>query len=153
MSLSTTTRALGRAQIARTRSLASNLRAPARSTIATRSNTGISTSSRSYSSGSSGPSASSSSGSSSKTPLWGLAALNLGLGGYWFANSSDNTATVNSEPVYGTPEDFVRAVDELRAKLGEAKVSTDEDDLLGHGYSAIDHHPSASFPHIISSSD
>jgi len=138
MSLSSTTRALGRAQIARSRSLAPSLRLPARSAIAIRSTVA---SSRSYSSGSSG----SSSSSSSKAPLWGLAAFNLGLGGYWLANS-DDTATVNSEPVYGTPEDFVRAVDELRTKLGESKVSTDADDLHGHGFSAIDHHPSAYLP-------
>ena len=138
MSLSTTTRALGRAQIARTRSLANALRAPTRSALAARSNTAI-VSSRPYSSGSG--SGSSSGSSSSKAPLWGLGAFNLGLGGYWLANS-DGTATVNSEPVYGTPEDFVRAVADLRAKLGEAKVSTDADDLLGHGFSAIDHHPS-----------
>jgi len=127
MSLSSTSRALGRAP---SRAISSALRAATRS-----NNLGRAVATRAYSTGSQG-----SHSSSSKAPLWGLAALNIGLGGYWLA-SQDATSTNTASPQYGTTQDFARAIEELRATLGESKVSTDADDLHGHGFSAIDHHP------------
>ncbi|KAL1981225.1 hypothetical protein VTN96DRAFT_2938 [Rasamsonia emersonii] len=39
------------------------------------------------------------------------------------------------QPQYGSMQDFEKAIAELRAKLGEDAISTDEDDLHEHGYS------------------
>ncbi|KAL1968034.1 hypothetical protein VTN77DRAFT_2163 [Rasamsonia byssochlamydoides] len=67
-----------------------------------------------------------------------LAAL-ASSGAYAFASDSkpsplkENTA--GKQPQYGSAQDFEKAIAELRAKLGEDAISTDEDDLHEHGYS------------------
>jgi len=130
MSLSTTSRALG---CTPSRVISSVLRAATRPNSTSRSVT-----TRTYSTGSQG-----SKTGSSRAPLWALAAFNIGLGGYWLA-SQVNSSTDRTSPQYGTAQDFERAIAELKATLGEAKVSTDAGDLHGHGFSAFDHHPGAS---------
>lgn len=47
--------------------------------------------------------------------------------------------------VFGTPEDFNRAIEELKGALGKDSVSTDREDLFIHGFSANDYHPGITF--------
>ena len=60
--------------------------------------------------------------------------------------SRGNEPTVSS-PIklnnkYGSPEDFQRAIQELRDSFANKDaVSTDPDDLHTHGYSENDYHP------------
>ena len=39
------------------------------------------------------------------------------------------------KPVYGTPEDFAHAIEELKALFSEDAVTTDEGQLEAHGFS------------------
>lgn len=55
-------------------------------------------------------------------------------------------STEDDEPTYGTPEDFQKAIQELRHTFSNGGhesgvVSTDSDDLRIHGFSENDHHP------------
>ncbi|KAL4906853.1 hypothetical protein BDW74DRAFT_189960 [Aspergillus multicolor] len=82
---------------------------------------------------------SSSSANSSKS--WSLsrtifvASLAGGIG-YGVGSSDQLWQPKDTEiPQYGDTEDFEKAIAELRAKLGEDTVSTDEDDLQRHGFS------------------
>ena len=50
-----------------------------------------------------------------------------------------------AEPMFGTPEDFNRAIEELKGALGKDSVSTDREDLFIHGFSANDYHPGIIF--------
>lgn len=55
-------------------------------------------------------------------------------------------STEDDEPSYGTPEDFQKAIQELRHIFSDEDhesgiVSTDPDDLRIHGFSENDHHP------------
>ncbi|TFK19088.1 hypothetical protein FA15DRAFT_674754 [Coprinopsis marcescibilis] len=45
---------------------------------------------------------------------------------------------------YGSPEDFAKAIEDLRQLLPSEDVSTNPDDLLVHGFSPNDHHPACS---------
>ncbi|KAJ9390874.1 CAZyme family AA4 [Paecilomyces variotii] len=56
---------------------------------------------------------------------------------YAYASSSAGSVTADStrEPQYGSLQDMEKAIAELRTKLGDNAVSTDEDDLQDHGYS------------------
>ncbi|KAL1998262.1 hypothetical protein VTN02DRAFT_6520 [Thermoascus thermophilus] len=56
-----------------------------------------------------------------------------GAGAYAYAVSG--ASVTKKQPQYGATKDLERAVAELRAKLGEDAISTDDDDLQLHGYS------------------
>ncbi|KAJ5624525.1 CAZyme family AA4 [Penicillium lagena] len=62
-----------------------------------------------------------------------VSAFAAGLG-YSYA-SLQAPAKKQSKPQYGSAQDFEKAVSELRAKLSEDSISTDEDDLHRHGFS------------------
>jgi len=93
--------------------------------------------------------------SSTRTPLaLALGGALLGLGGYYIGARSNNvgvevadtTASTSSlqpslKPVYGTPEDFARAIEELRVSFGGEAVTTAPDQLAAHGFSPNCHHP------------
>jgi D-lactate dehydrogenase (cytochrome) len=58
----------------------------------------------------------------------------LGLGGYYMGVRRA-IETPPPKPVYGTPEDFARAIEELKALFSEDAVTTDEGQLEAHGFS------------------
>jgi len=75
-------------------------------------------------------------------PILGVAVASAFLG-YGLAKSSAlglNTGGTNTNNKFGSPEDIKTAINELRAVLAEAQVSTDPGDLQVHGFSANDHH-------------
>lgn len=68
-----------------------------------------------------------------------------GLAGFFYArrslsNSSSPIDTL-ANPQYGSPDDYQRGIEELRAVLPEDMVSTNPEDLLVHGMSANVWHP------------
>jgi len=87
---------------------------------------------------------------SSRAPLLLAAALGSGALGYAIAQtvSADEQQPIvnlNAKPVYGSPQDFQKAIKELQAAFPDADaVSTDLDDLQTHGFSANDWHPGMS---------
>lgn len=71
-----------------------------------------------------------------------LGGVLLALGGYYVGARSDTTIKSSpSKPVYGTPVDFARAIEELRASFSEDAVTTAEDQLKTHGFSPNAHLP------------
>lgn len=58
---------------------------------------------------------------------------------YGLSDASKNSPLLSAlrakTPRYGNKSDLEKAIDELRAELGEDSVSTDEEDLQSHGYS------------------
>ncbi|KAJ5594297.1 uncharacterized protein N7459_000505 [Penicillium hispanicum] len=81
-----------------------------------------------------------SSGSSTSAPsFWTpsrallISAFAAGLG-YGFASYNQPSQSVKKAQ-YGSPQDFAKAIAELRAQLGEDSIGTDEDELQQHGYS------------------
>ncbi|RDW86207.1 uncharacterized protein DSM5745_02849 [Aspergillus mulundensis] len=64
-----------------------------------------------------------------------VASLAAGIG-YGFGSSGHLWQPKDTGiPQYGSTKDFEKAIAELRAKLGEDTISTDEDDLQRHGFS------------------
>ncbi|KAL3489303.1 FAD-binding domain-containing protein [Aspergillus germanicus] len=63
-----------------------------------------------------------------------LSTLAAGIG-YGLAASQSTHTSETGIPEYGTAKDFEKAIAEIRAKLGEEAIVTDEDDLLRHGFS------------------
>ncbi|KAH9016922.1 FAD-linked oxidase-like protein [Lactarius pseudohatsudake] len=108
-----------------------------------------------------GPSAQGSAASSTRTALTlALGGAILGLGGYYVGARSNGVnlegatsralvspSPLPGEPIYGTPGDFVRAIDELRASLAGEAVTTARDQLEAHGFSPNSHHPG--LPHSV----
>ncbi|CEJ57174.1 Putative Oxidoreductase, FAD-binding [Penicillium brasilianum] len=84
------------------------------------------------SSSGSSSSTNSSSWTASRTLL--VSAFAAGLG-YGYASYGRESPRAAKKPQYGSPKDFEKAIAELRAKLGEDSISTDEGDLQQHGYS------------------
>lgn len=68
----------------------------------------------------------------------------LGLGGYYIGVDVAIARALESppprKPVYGTPEDFSRAIEELRASFARDAVTTEPDQLAAHGSSTNTHH-------------
>lgn len=68
-----------------------------------------------------------------------LGTVLVSLGSYYagFLNggAASATASTAAAPVYGTPEDFKRAIKELEASFEEGMVSTDPPNLFSHGFS------------------
>ena len=76
----------------------------------------------------------------------GLGSVVLGLGGYYVGARSNHHTPVESprspsKPVYGTPEDFARAIQELKSLFSEETATTAEDQLDAHGFSPSVYHP------------
>jgi D-lactate dehydrogenase (cytochrome) len=69
-----------------------------------------------------------------------LGSVVLGLGGYYVGVRRANE-TPPPKPVYGTPEDFAHAIEELKTLFSKDMVTTDEDQLETHGFSPNAYHP------------
>jgi|SRR5712672_4806741 len=81
---------------------------------------------------------------SSNAFVLALGSVVLGLGGYYLGARSNTTPAPNSpssKPVYGTPDDFARAIEELKSLFSEGVVTTERDQLEAHGFSPNSHHP------------
>ncbi|KAI9368813.1 hypothetical protein BJX61DRAFT_196361 [Aspergillus egyptiacus] len=80
----------------------------------------------------------SSAGNSSKSWVSGqtflVSTLAAGIG-YGVAGFGSSQTKDSDIPQYGSAKDFEKAIAELRAKLGEDTISTEEDDLERHGFS------------------
>ncbi|KAJ5555082.1 FAD-linked oxidase C-terminal [Penicillium sp. DV-2018c] len=81
-----------------------------------------------------------SSSASTTSPFWTptkallVSALAAGLG-YGYATYNQTPLEASKKPQYGSAKDFEKAISELRAKLGDDSISTEEDELHQHGYS------------------
>lgn len=69
-----------------------------------------------------------------------LGSVVLGLGGY-YVGVRRHLETPPPKPVYGTPEDFAHAVEELKTLFSKDTVTTDEGQLEAHGFSPDSYHP------------
>ena len=85
-------------------------------------------------------------------PALALGGALLGLGYYIGARSNDFSATDTAsgrqpplKPVYGTPEDFACAIEELKVSFVGDAVTTAPDQLVAHGFSPNSHHPGAPY--------
>ncbi|OQE38463.1 hypothetical protein PENCOP_c008G06130 [Penicillium coprophilum] len=63
-----------------------------------------------------------------------VSAFAAGLG-YGVSSYTQTSTQTPKKPQYGTVKDFEKAISELRAKLGEDTIGTDEEELQSHGYS------------------
>ncbi|KAF8824809.1 hypothetical protein HHX47_DHR7000628 [Lentinula edodes] len=55
-----------------------------------------------------------------------------------------------TKPTYGSPEDFGKAIEELKRTFpGEDIVSTDPEDVYNHGFSVNDYHPGISHSVVV----
>jgi hypothetical protein len=71
----------------------------------------------------------------------------FGLGGYYVGTRSNihlAPSHASHKPVYGTPEDFARAIGELKTSFAENAVTTAKDQLEAHGFSSNTHLPGTS---------
>lgn len=81
------------------------------------------------------------SSSSPSTLAIALGTALVGLGSYYLGSlnggsvSAAQTASTAAAPVYGTPEDFKRAIKELETSFEEGMISTDPPNLFTHGFS------------------
>ncbi|KAF8260458.1 FAD-linked oxidase-like protein [Lactarius quietus] len=86
-----------------------------------------------------GPTTTAGSSSSQSTLAIALGTALVGLGSYYIGSlsgsSSSAKAATAAAPVYGSPEDFKRAIKELEASFEEGVVSTDPPNLFTHGFS------------------
>jgi hypothetical protein len=98
------------------------------------------------------PSSSSTASTRAALAFVALGGAILGVGGYYIGARSNsigvNVGTARAlefpplqKPVYGTPEDFSRAIEELRASFAGEAVTTAPDQLGAHGFSPNTHHP------------
>lgn len=72
--------------------------------------------------------------SSSKFFALALGSATVGLGGY-YAGVRHAIESPPPKPVYGTPEDFTHAIEELKTLFSKDTVTTDEGQLDAHGFS------------------
>lgn len=88
----------------------------------------------------------------SKSTQWrsfldvGLGLVGSGLLGYSFATWNvkpvSSTGVADEKPQYGSPEDFAKAIEDLKTTFpSDGAVSTDPDVLHGHGFSIIHYLP------------
>ncbi|CAG7971024.1 unnamed protein product [Penicillium nalgiovense] len=63
-----------------------------------------------------------------------VSAFAAGLG-YGISSYTQTPTQTSKKPQYGSVKDFEKAINELRTKLGEDTISTDEDELHQHGFS------------------
>jgi D-lactate dehydrogenase (cytochrome) len=78
--------------------------------------------------------------SSSNVFALALGSVALGLGGY-YVGVRRAIESPPPKPVYGTPEDFAHAIEELKPLFSKDAVTTDEDQLEAHGVSPNGYHP------------
>jgi len=94
---------------------------------------------RQLSSTASSPTTTAASSSSSSTLAIALGTALVGLSSYYVGSLNSGTvsktASTAAAPVYGTPDDFKRAIKELEASFEEGMVSTDPPNLFSHGFS------------------
>jgi D-lactate dehydrogenase (cytochrome) len=79
------------------------------------------------------------------TSSWNVFALAvgsvaLGLGGY-YVGTRRAIESSPPKPVYGAPEDFASAIEELKTLFSKDTVTTDEGQLEAHGFSSDSYHP------------
>ncbi|KAJ5372626.1 FAD-binding type 2 [Penicillium concentricum] len=55
--------------------------------------------------------------------------------GYGVSSYTQTSTQTPKTPQYGSVKDFEKAINELRTKLGEDSIGTDEDELHSHGFS------------------
>jgi hypothetical protein len=82
--------------------------------------------------------------SSSNVFALALGGVAFGLGGY-YVGARCAIEPPPPKPVYGTPEDFAHAIEELKTLFSEDTVVTDEDQLEAHGFSPNAYHPGTPF--------
>jgi D-lactate dehydrogenase (cytochrome) len=77
-----------------------------------------------------------------------LGLIGSALLGYSFAkwstkrpSSAHESSLANHKPQYGSPEDFQKAIVELKTAFTPDSVSTNADVLYAHGFSMNDYHP------------
>jgi D-lactate dehydrogenase (cytochrome) len=72
-----------------------------------------------------------------------LGGVALGLGGYYVGvrRAIELPEPPPPKPVYGTPEDFAHAIEELKTLFSKDAVTTDEGQLEAHGFSHNAYHP------------
>ncbi|KAJ5520102.1 FAD-binding type 2 [Penicillium fimorum] len=63
-----------------------------------------------------------------------VSAFAAGLG-YGVSSYTQTSTQTSKKPQYGSVKDFEKAISELRAKLGEDAIGTDEGELQSHGFS------------------
>jgi len=75
----------------------------------------------------------------------------VGFGSYYAGSRKDGSASTKAAtaaaPVYGTQEDFKRAIKELEASFEDGVVSTDPANLFTHGFSPNVMHEGEWCPH------
>ncbi|KAJ5613747.1 FAD-binding type 2 [Penicillium herquei] len=98
-----------------------------------RANSSATNSSQQEGSSDSGSSSNSSSFWTSSRTLF-ASAFTAGLG-YGYATYTSQASQPSKTAKYGSSGDFDKAIAELRAKLGEDSISTDQEDLQQHGFS------------------
>ncbi|KXG46101.1 FAD-binding, type 2 [Penicillium griseofulvum] len=82
----------------------------------------------------------SNSSNSPPSPFWTpakallVSAFAAGLG-YGVSSYTQTSTQTPKKPQYGSVKDFEKAISELRAKLGEDTIGTDEEELHQHGFS------------------
>ncbi|KAJ4493078.1 FAD-linked oxidase-like protein [Lentinula edodes] len=85
-------------------------------------------------------------------------ALVGGLLGFTLADRARTSLPIHSliptgsatKPTYGSPEDFGKAIEELKRTFpGEDIVSTDPEDVYNHGFSVNDYHPGISHSVVV----
>ncbi|KAH9851657.1 FAD-linked oxidase-like protein [Lenzites betulinus] len=108
---------------------------------------------RTYSSAAGGPLRPPVKSSKASLGMFALGAAFSGALAYYLVNAGSDDATnragvaLNSQ--YGSPEDFKKAIDELKLAFpAEGVVTTDIEDLEEHGFSDNDYHPS-SHPSVV----
>ncbi|XHG09335.1 hypothetical protein AWENTII_012403 [Aspergillus wentii] len=82
-----------------------------------------------------GPSASASSPFWTSGKVLFASAFAGGLGYGYAASTQSSQSQSSKQPQYGSAKDFDKAIAELRTKLGDDTISTDEDELHLHGFS------------------
>ncbi len=83
--------------------------------------------------------------------VYGLIVLGSGATGYAMSQYTTPTSSSVAKPRFGSPQDFKRAISELKTTFkdrGDDIVSTDPDDLLAHGYTMMDVFPRTLFSQI-----
>ncbi|RXW24528.1 hypothetical protein EST38_g1350 [Candolleomyces aberdarensis] len=83
---------------------------------------------------------------------WGAFLVATGLSvERWYYGSPASRVSKSGTPVYGSPEDFKQAIEDLRKDLShlEHGISTSPDDLYSHGFSVNDYHPGVSHTVVV----
>ncbi|KAF8877514.1 FAD-linked oxidase-like protein [Infundibulicybe gibba] len=93
----------------------------------------------------------------SKFLIFLVTAIGSGVAGYGIATTSNVGSTTSGLKAdsgfgnFGSPEDFQRAIKELKAEFSESEdtISTDPDVIYAHGFSSNDYHPGISHSVVV----